>query len=91
MKRAISFRVFHERFLLNVAIRCVAEVRDFQEQLLLIKTVKGLKSGRYGPYPAITIDVYNSTNAEVKVDEENYECAVIWHKVGATSAIPFGP
>ena len=50
-----------------------------------------LKSGRYGPYPAITIDVYNSTNAEVKVDEENYECAVIWHKVGATSAIPFGP
>ena len=35
-----------------------------------------LKTGRHGSYLAITIDVYNSTTAEVKVDEENYECTV---------------
>jgi hypothetical protein len=50
-----------------------------------------LRSNRYGPYPAITIDVYNSTNAEVEVKAGTYECAVIWHKAEATSAIPFGP
>jgi hypothetical protein len=58
MKRAISARVFHERLLLNAAVRCVAEVRDFQKHLLLIKTVKDARSlfGDRTPMPLAALE-----------------------------------